>query len=309
MDRRTFLKNSALALGALSVSGMGGFSALAASRAEAPRKAGAIGTPRFRKAMMWGCVAVEGSVLDKCRAVKAAGFDGVEPDSHMDRAEVLAAMKETGLVVASVCNVKHWGSPLSSPDPAVRQAGMDAMVVAMEDAKAYGTDTVLLVPGIVNKEVTYAQCWDRSTACIRELLPEAKKLGVNIAIENVWNGFLLSPLEAVRYVDQFDSPRVGFYFDVGNILDYGWPDQWIDILGERILRIHIKDYSKEWAKNGGKGTGFNVPLAEGDNDWTSIMRALRENYTHEWLTIEHGGGETAAGLKTLSEKLDDIIRA
>lgn len=258
---------------------------------------------------MWGAVTTPGTVLEKCQAVKAAGFDGIEPYSHMDRAEVLEAMRQSGLVASDVCCAKHWELLFSSPDPQVRQQGMEATLVAMEDAKAYGTDTILLVPGVVSKSVAYDQCWERSTACIRELLPEARRLGVRIAVENVWNNFLLSPLEAARYVDQFESSMVGFYFDVGNILAYGWPQQWIRILGERILRIHIKDYSLTLAnQKGNKGAGFEVPLTEGDNDFSGVMAALRTYYRYDWLTIEHGGGESPEGLSELSRRLDGIKR-
>lgn len=321
MNRRNFLKNSLLALGALSLPGTGGLSALTReSTAAGPVAAGPGNAPdpanrTFRRSVMWGMVGSKGSpiasysVLDKCKAIKAAGFDGIEPYSHMDRAEVLDAMRQTGLVASSVCNAKHWGAPLSSPDPKVRREGMKALVYALEDAKAYGTDAVLLVPGIVNKEVSYDQCWARSTACIREVLPEAQRLGVKIGIENVWNHFLMSPLETARYIDQFDSPMVGCYFDVGNILAFGWPEQWIDILGERIVRIHIKDYSRKLADSQGPGSGFQVPLGEGENDWPAIMAALRRHYRSDWLTIEHAGGDTPEGLVGLEQALERIIRS
>ena len=126
------------------------------------------------------------------------------------------------------------------------------MIVAMEDAKAYGTDAVLLVPGRVNQNVSYDDCWNRSTACIRQLLPIAQDLKVKICIENVWNNFILSPLEARTYIDQFNSPNIGFYFDCGNILVYGWPEQWIKILGYRIERIHIKDIATRSAAGRGE---------------------------------------------------------
>lgn len=270
---------------------------------------------RFRRSIMWGMVGLPGtpladcSVLEKCKAIQAAGFEGIEPYSHMDRTEVLEAMRQTGLVASSVCNAKHWEFPLSSPDLQIRQQGMEALIDAMKDAQAYGTDTVLLVPGIVNREVSYNQCWERSTACLREVLPEARRLGVKIGIENVWNHFLMSPLEAARYIDQFDSPEIGFYFDVGNILTFGWPVQWIDILGNRILRIHIKDYSLTRANQQGPGAGFNVPLGEGENDWEAIMAALDRHYRAEWLTIEHAGGDTLEGLTTLNQTLERIIRS
>jgi len=256
---------------------------------------------------MWGTVGMEGSVLDKCKAIKAAGYDGIEPNSHMDRDEVLAAMRETGLVASSVCNVHHWAKPLSHPDAAVRQEGIDAMIVAMEDAKAYGTDAVLLVPGIVNEEVSYDDCWNRSTECIKELIPTAEKLGVKICIENVWNNFLLSPVEACNYVDQFKSPYVKFYFDCGNILVYGWPEQWIDILDNRIGRIHIKEFSRKEADSKGRGAGFGVSLTEGDVNWSKVMEAARKHYRGGWLTTEQGNSASAEALADLCARLDRIV--
>ena len=206
MHRRDFLKNALLAAGVLSFPYLR--AGVLADSVSVPADDKEPVSGDFRKSIMWGTVGMEGSVLDKCKAIKAAGYDGIEPNSHMDRDEVLAAMRETGLVASSVCNVHHWAKPLSHPDAAVRQEGIDAMIVAMEDAKAYGTDAVLLVPGIVNEEVSYDDCWNRSTECIKELIPTAEKLGVKICIENVWNNFLLSPVEACNYVDQFESPYV-----------------------------------------------------------------------------------------------------
>ena len=168
----------------------------------------------------------------------------------MDRDEVLAAMRETGLVASSSAT-STIGRNRSHPDAAVRQEGIDAMIVAMEDAKAYGTDAVLLVPGIVNEEVSYDDCWNRSTECIKELIPTAEKFGGQNLHRNVWNNFLLSPVEACNYVDQFESPYVKFYFDCGNIPVYGWPEQWIDILDNRIGRIHIKEFSRKEADSKG----------------------------------------------------------
>lgn len=269
--------------------------------------ASGVAQPKFQKSMMWGTVSMKGTVLEKCKAMKAAGFTGVEFDSHMNREECIAALKESGLVASSVCNSKHWALLMSSPDAKVRQDGIDAMIVAMEDAKTYGTDAVLLVPGRVSQDVTYDECWNRSTECIKKLVPIAEKMGVTICVENVWNNFLLSPMEAARYIDQFKSKRVKMYFDCGNILPYGWPEQWISILGDRVGRIHIKEYSNQIAAKEGKGAGFKAPLCEGDVAWNSVVDALTKTGYSPWLTIEHHGGETAEGLKDLSARLDCII--
>jgi len=303
MQRRQFIKNTLITAGAWSVSSAVNATFVAQNGESVAREQ----DYALRRSIMWGSVGVEGSVLEKCRAVKAAGFDGVEPNSHMDRNEMIDAVKATGLAFSSVCNSKHWEFLLSHPDVAVRRKGIEAMIVAMEDAKAYGTDAVLLVPGVVSEDVGYDDCWNRSTECIRELLPAAKELGVKMCIENVWNNFLLSPLEACRYVDQFESPFVRFYFDCGNILVYGWPDQWIKILGERVGRIHIKEFSKQIADKQGRWNGFGVDLTEGDVPWERVIRQIRNSYKGGWLTTEQGSPRSLEELLDLRTRLDKII--
>ena len=305
MKRRIFIKNSLLATGALSfplsANKLYAGNAVSASVDHFPA------APGFKRSIMWGTIGVQGSVLDKCKAVKEAGFQGIEPNSHMDRKEMIDATKATGLAITDVCCTTHWGKPLSHPDAAVRQEGHEGAIVALEDANAYGTDAILLVPGVVNDTVSYDECWNRSTEGIRKLIPAAEKLKVAICIENVWNNFLLSPMEASRYVDQFNSPYVKFYFDCGNILAYGWPEQWINILGNRIGRIHIKEYSKQIADKQGRSAGFSAPLTEGDVNWAKVMGALRQNYSNEWLATEQGKNSTLDELKDLHGRLVKII--
>jgi L-ribulose-5-phosphate 3-epimerase len=262
---------------------------------------------KIKTAMMWGSIGVGQTVLEKFQATKKAGFDGVETYSHLNRDEVLKAKEATGLTIPSVCGSLHGKFPLSHPDPEIRKQGLDALQVTLEDAKAYGADTILLVPGRVSEEVSYDACWDRSVAEIKKLVPLAEKLKVAIAIENVWNNFLLSPLESARYVDEFKSPYVKFYFDCGNYIFLGWPEQWIRILGKRIAKIHIKEYSRKLADTQGKRAGFNVKLLEGDNNWPAIMKALDDIGYHDWATIEQPGGDTPEGLKDLHDRLDKIL--
>ena len=253
---------------------------------------------------MWGTVGLEGSVSDKCKAIKAAGFVGIEPNSHMDRKEVIDAMKANGLVASSVCCSTHWEKLLTSPDAAIRQASIEGAIVALEDAHAYGTDVVLFVPGRVDENTTYAECWNRSIEGIKKIIPTAKKLNVKICIENVGNRFLLSPLEAAQYVDQFKSPFVKFYFDVGNIMSTGWPEQWINILGARIARIHIKEYS---SKVDEQGRRVRALLSEGEVNWPKVMDALRKKYSGGWLTTEQGSNRTLEEMKDLSGRFDKIL--
>ena len=261
----------------------------------------------LKRGIMWGTVGVKGSVLQKMKAVKAAGFDGAEMNSHMDQEEVLRARDETGLAIPSVCGAMHWSKPLSHPDPKVRAEGLEALKQTLRDAKRYGASSVLLVPAVVNKEVSYSDAYTRSQEQIRKAVPLAEELGVKIACENVWNHFLLSPLEAARYVDEFNSPAVGWHFDVGNILNIGWPEQWIRVLGKRIQKFHIKEFSRKKRDAEGLWKGFDAKLLEGDNDWPIVMKAVDEIGYTGWTITEQGGGDTPEGLKDLRERLDKIL--
>ena len=306
MERRNFLKKSLIAAGALSLSDN---LLLATERTASPNGNARLSqnTTPLRKSIMWGTVGLQGSVLEKCKAIKEAGFDGIEPNSHADRKEMIDAMTATGLKASSVCNSKHWDTTLSHPDINMRREGIKNMIIAMEDAQAYGTDAVLLVPGRVNEETSYEECWNRSTECIKELVPTAEKMQIKICIENVWNNFLLSPIEMRMYIEQFNSKFVGSYFDCGNILVYGWPEQWIKTLGERIVRIHIKEFSKQIADKQGRSAGFNVKLTEGDVRWKEVMQEIKDNYKGGWLTTEQGSSKTLDDLKDLSARFDKIL--
>lgn len=294
MTRRQFVRTTGLWMAAAV---LGSPSAPVASAERRPLK----------KGIMWATVGVPGDVREKMAAVKAAGFDGVEMMSHMNVEEVKTAREVTGLEIPSVCGAHHWSKPLSHPDVRVRREGIEALERTLRDAHAYGATSVLLVPAVVNKEVSYEQAWKRSQAAIREVLPLAAELKVKIAIENVWNHFLLSPLEAARYVDQFESPWVGWHFDCGNIVTYGWPEQWIRILGRRICKVHIKEFSRRKRDAEGLWKGFEVGLLEGDNDWPAIMRALDEVAYRDWVITEQGGGDTPEGLRELARRVDRIL--
>ncbi len=298
-SRRDFLRNSAAALALAAL----------APAVLAEDKPAEVAKPKrdIKKAIMWATVGMKGSVLEKMKAIKEAGFEGTEMMSHMDQDEVLRARDETGLAIPSVCDRDHWSKPLSSPDPAVRAEGVEALKQSLRDAKRYGASSVLLVPGVVSKEISYADAYTRSQAEIRKAIPLAEELGVKIACENVWNHFLLSPLEAARFVDEFKSPAVGWHFDVGNVITYGWPEQWVAILGPRIQKLHIKEYSRTKADKTGKWSGFKVDLLEGDDDWPAVMKALDQIPYHGWAITEQPGGDSPEGLKELVRRLDKIL--
>src|SRR5262249_55890807 len=152
-------------------------------------------------------IGFKGGVLEQFKAVKAAGFEGVEPMSHMKQDEVLQALNDTGLKAASVCCNTHWGKPLSDPDERKRQEGLEGLQQALRDANRYGATSVLLVPGVVKDGVTYDECFKRSVAEIRKAVPLAQDLGVKIAIENVWNNFITKPEQAIAFLDAIDSPQ------------------------------------------------------------------------------------------------------
>jgi L-ribulose-5-phosphate 3-epimerase len=298
-NRREFLKTGSGALA---------FATLATANLPAAEDKPSAGKKRsLKKAIMYATVGVKGSVLEKFRAVKQAGFEGVEPMGGMDRDEVLKARDETGLRLPSVCCHTHWAKPLSDPNPTARELGLEGLKTSLQDAKAYGATSVLLVPAVVTKNVSYADAYARSQAEIRKALPLAQELEVKIAIENVWNRFLLSPLEAARYVDEFNSPWVGWHFDIGNVIKDCWPEQWIRILGNRIQKLHIKEYSVTKANKEGPGAGFGVPFLEGTNDWPEVMKALDEIGYQGWGIAEQSGGNTLEGLTTLSQQMDKIF--
>jgi L-ribulose-5-phosphate 3-epimerase len=250
------------------------------------------------------------SMGDTFKLLRAAGFAGVEVNSGMNQAEVIAARDAAGLKVHSVVIANHWTHPLSSPDAAVRETGLKGLLQGLRDARAYGADAVLLVPGVVNKDTPYDAAWERSIAAIRQAVPLATELRVAIAIENVWNKFLLSPREAAAYVDQFQSPWVKWYFDVGNVVDYGWPDQWIRILGPRIAKVHIKEFSRKIRDKEGPYAGFRTELHTGDSDWPAVMAALDAIGYRGWITSEQyrtPNLSDAEWFTRLSAQMDKII--
>jgi hexulose-6-phosphate isomerase len=172
------------------------------------------------------------------------------------------------------------------------------METALRSAKALGADTVLLVPAVVKENVSYSDAYKRSQECIRKLLPLAEELNIVIAVENVWNKFLLSPLEFARYVDAFDSPWLKAYFDVGNVIIYGYAQDWIRTLGKRIVKIHLKDFKRKgylWTN-----------LLDGDVNWKEVRLALDEIGYHGFMTTELRGGDEAY-LRDLSGRIDKIV--
>ncbi|MAA53260.1 MAG: xylose isomerase [Phycisphaerae bacterium] len=264
----------------------------------------------IRKAVKYGMIADGTTVLEKFQSAKQAGFEGVEMDSpnQLDPAEVIAARDATGLAIPGVVDSVHWQDTLSHQDPEVRARGVAALETALRDAKAYGASTVLLVPGVVNGEVTYGEVWTRSQEEIRKVLPLCDELDVNIAIENVWNGFLMGPHEQARYIDEIGSPRVGFFFDVGNMVRYARPAECIDVLGPRIMKLDVKEYSLTRMREEGVWKGFAVEIGDGDCDWPAVGAALDRLEWSGWASAEVGGGDTAR-LKQIADRMERALQA
>jgi hexulose-6-phosphate isomerase len=251
----------------------------------------------------------KGSWEERFRLARAVGFEDVELATTPDMKEAEAAKKAaqaTGVRIHSVMNQAHWKFPLSSPDPDVVAQSIQGMETSLRNAKFWGADTVLLVPAVVNKEVGYKDAWDRSVQAIRKMLPLAEKLKVVIGIENVWNKFLLSPIEFANYVDQFKSPWVKAYFDVGNIVLYGFPQDWIQTLGKRIVKLHFKDFSFRRDPAIKKSAADFCALREGDVDWKAVHQALAGIGFQGTATVELPGGDEAY-LREVGKRVDLIL--
>ncbi|MGD8499230.1 MAG: sugar phosphate isomerase/epimerase family protein [Phycisphaerales bacterium] len=287
MKRRSFLKYATTAtIG----TGLLGRSAVT----QAGRKGA-----KLRKALQLGMLPKKLSDADKFKLAKKCGFEGIEgsPMEDLDASRRLGKLaREAGVPIHSIV-YGGWGAPFSDPNPKVIEKGLAAMEMALRSAKALGADTVLLVPAIVTEKVGYGDAYKRSQEHIRKLLPLAGQLGVVIAVENVWNKFLLSPLEFARYVDEFESPWLKAYFDVGNVIIYGYAQDWIRTLGKRIVKIHLKDFKR-------KGYQW-TNLLDGDVNWRQVRLALDEIEYDGFLTPELRGGDEAY-LKDLSKRIDRI---
>jgi len=289
IDRRSFLESA---------------TAVAAVAALRPQPAAAAG--QIKKALYVSMLPEKLGYRERFQMALDAGFQGVEVGTITDpkvAEEIKGAAATTGLKIHSVMNAAHWRYPLSSADPQVVAKSVAGMEASLHNAQLWGADSVLLVPAVVNPETSYKDAWTRSQKVIKErILPLAQELKVVIGLEEVWNKFLLSPLELARYVDEFASPYVKAYLDVGNMVFYGYPQDWIRTLGPRINRVHLKDFKLDHEK----GQFFWKNLGEGDIDWPEVRKAFSEVGYEGWASTEIEGGDLAY-LKDVVKRFDRFL--
>ena len=259
--------------------------------------------PAIKKGLVFDMVSDKLSYADRCKMVRDSGFEVVqaltEPDERKAQ-EMKQAADAANVRIDSVMNVDHWQYPLSSSDPAVIDKSLNGMRTSLRNAKLWGADVVLLVPAVVNSQTSYRDAWTRSQTQIRKLIPLAQELSVVIGIEEVWNRFLLSPIEMAQYVDEFRSPWIKAWFDVGNVVLYGYPQDWIRTLGKRIVKVHLKDFKR---KQGGYDW---VNLGDGDVEWPAVRQAFSDIGYGGSVIAELEPGD-AAYLSDVSRRIDRLL--
>ena len=258
----------------------------------------------MKKGICYGTLAGD-SIEDRFQLAREAGFAGVEigtQENDADRQSLKAMADKNGIDLFSIMNSKHWGLPLSDPDPEVRAGSVQGVIESLDTATVVGASTILLVPAVVNDDTTYEDAYQRSQKEIKKLIPMVEERGIKISIENVWNKFLLSPIEFVNYIDQFESGSIGAYFDVGNILLYGFPQHWIRSIGERMDKVHIKGYNT----NGFRWTGL---IDDCSIDWNAVMVALSDIEYDDYITAELGvdASDPVGGVHKISQDMDRIL--
>jgi L-ribulose-5-phosphate 3-epimerase len=257
-----------------------------------------------RKGILFTMLPKDLPLEERFKLAKDVGFDDVEcmtTDDQKEADAIKSAAEKAGLRIHSVMNSAHWRFPLNAGDPEVVKKGIDGMETSLRNAHFWGADTVLLVPAVVAPQFSYYRdAWTRSQQQIRKLLPLAEELKVIIAVEEVWNKFLLSPLEFVKYIDEFQSPWLKAYLDVGNMVLYGYPQDWIRTLGPRIAKVHLKDFRFK------DGKAEWTALREGDIDWIEVYKAFAEVGYRGTTTVELPAGDKAY-LADVSHRVDLIL--
>ncbi len=301
-SRREFLKSTVTAACSAGLSACGIAELFAASPASRSTLAPPATLP-IKKGVLLDMLPAKLSYADRMKMARDVGFEVLQapttPDEHLAE-EIKKAADGANMRIDSVMNMDHWKYPLSSSEPAVVEKSLAGMRTSLHNAKVWGSDAVLLVPAVVNPQTSYRDAWSRSQREIRKLLPLAEELKIVIAIEEVWNKFLLSPLEMATYIGEFQSPWIQAWFDVGNVVLYGYPQDWIRTLGKSIVKVHLKDFKR-------KQDGYEwVNLGDGDVDWEAVREAFREiGYSGSAITELKGGDE--AYLRDVSRRVDRLV--
>ncbi len=302
-SRREFLKSSVTAACSTALGSSAAADLLAAPAMSAAVLAAGPASLAIKKGLVFSMLPATLSVADRFKMARDVGFDVVQSPTEPDgqKAEEMKRAADAASVrIDSVMNMDHWKYPLSSGDPAVVEKSLTGMRTSLHNAKLWGADSVLLVPAVVNAQTSYRDAWTRSQSEIRKLLPLAEELKIVIAIEEVWNKFLLSPLEMAKYIGEFQSPWIKAWFDVGNVMFYGYPQDWIRTLGKSIVDVHLKDFKR-------KEDGYAwVNLGDGDVDWPAVREAFTEiGYSGSAVVELHGGDE--AYLRDVSRRVDRLL--
>jgi L-ribulose-5-phosphate 3-epimerase len=302
-SRRAFLKSSLTTACAAGFAGANVVPSLAALPAGASPITASPASAQIKKGILLDMLPPKLSYADRFKMARDVGFEVVQADTEPDERkaeEIKQASDGAGIRIDSVMNMDHWKYPLSSSDPALVEKSLAGMLTSLHNAKLWGCDAVLLVPAVVNPQTTYADAWSRSQKQVRALLPLAEELNIVIAMEEVWNKFLLSPLEMVKYVDEFQNPLVKVWFDVGNVLLYGYPQDWIRTLDKRIAKVHLKDFKRA------KDSYAWVNLGDGDVDWPAVRSAFADiNYSGSAIVELQPGDE--AYLRDISRRVDNLL--
>jgi L-ribulose-5-phosphate 3-epimerase len=303
-SRREFLKSSVTAAGTAVLGGGELARSLVAMPTATPTATPLPPSPLLiKKGVLLDMLPAKLSYADRFKLARNVGFEVVQAPTEPDQRkaeEIKNAAEGANIRIDSVMNMDHWKYPLSSNDPAVVEKSVAGMRTSLHNAKRWGSDVVLLVPGVVNSQTSYRDAWTRSQREIRKLIPLAEELQVVIAIEEVWNKFLLSPLEMARYIEEFHSPWIKAWFDVGNVLLYGYPQDWIHTLGRSIVKVHLKDFKR-------KEDGYAwVNLGDGDVDWAAVRQAFADTgYSGSAITELEAGDE--AYLRDVSRRVDRLL--
>ncbi len=305
--RREFVKVGVAAACGLGIGGDGLAKELGAEADRLARSAAAGAQPAaalsVKKGLVMDMLPSRLSYAERFKLARDVGFEVVQAPTTPDMAvaeEMKKAAEGAGIRIDSVMNMDHWKYPLSSGDAAVVGKCVEGMKTSLHNAKLWGSDAVLLVPAVVNAETSYRDAWTRSQKEIRKLIPLAAELKVVIAIEEVWNKFLLSPLEMAKYIGEFESPWIKAWFDVGNVVLYGYPQDWIRTLGKSVYKVHLKDFKR---KEGGYAW---VNLGDGDVDWAAVRKAFVEiGYAGSVIAELDGGDE--GYLRDVSKRIDRLL--